>query len=94
MGGPAVRAGRKLQAATYLAGAATVTAVGVIHGEAIAAGITAGASAVWSATVTVLKVTGLAIGIGLVLRVAFGGRRRRGRTGTFEGVVRGTWRQD
>ncbi|MER6253614.1 hypothetical protein ABT224_19890 [Streptomyces sp. NPDC001584] len=86
---------RKAKAATYLAGAAAVTTVGAVYGDAIAAGITAGAGALWAATLTVLKVIGVAAGVGLLLRLTFGGgRRRRPRTGTFEGVVRGTWRQD
>ncbi|MFD5881065.1 hypothetical protein [Streptomyces yangpuensis] len=86
---------RNLKAAAYLAGAAAVTTAGAVYGDAIAAGITAGTAALWSATVTVLKVIGVAVGLGLLLRVAFGGgRRRRPRTGTFEGVVKGTWRQD
>ncbi|MFJ2752673.1 hypothetical protein [Streptomyces sp. NPDC087297] len=85
---------RKVKAATYLAGAAAVTTAGAVYGDAIAAGITAGAGALWSATLTVLKVIGVAAGIGVLLRLTFGGRRRRPRTGTFEGVVRGTWRQD
>lgn len=85
---------RNVKAAAYLAGGAAVTTVGAVYGDAIAAGIAAGAGALWSATVIVLKVVGVIAGIGLLLRFTFGGRSRRPRTGTFEGTLRGTWRQD
>ncbi|MFZ3475321.1 hypothetical protein ACODT3_42540 [Streptomyces sp. 4.24] len=85
---------RNVKAAAYLAGAAAVTTAGAVYGDAIAAGIAAGAGALWSATLTVLKVVGVIAGIGLLLRFTFGGRSRRPRTGTFEGTLRGTWRQD
>ncbi|MFD6534988.1 hypothetical protein [Streptomyces goshikiensis] len=86
--------GRNVKAAAYLAGAAAVTTAGAVYGDAIAAGIAAGAGALWSATLTVLKVVGVIAGVGLLLRFTFGGRSRRPRTGTFEGTLRGTWRQD
>ncbi|MEU3399537.1 hypothetical protein [Streptomyces filamentosus] len=85
---------RKTKATVYLTAAAAVTTVGTAYGTDIAAGITAGADALWTATITVLKVTGIVVAAALVLRVAFGGRRRRPRTGTFEGSFKGVWRQD
>ncbi|MEU2453937.1 hypothetical protein ABZ605_28140 [Streptomyces sp. NPDC012765] len=85
---------RNVKAGAYLAGGAAVTTVGAVYGDAIAAGIAAGAGALWSATLTVLKVVGVIAGIGLLLRFTFGGRSRRPRTGTFDGTLRGTWRQD
>lgn len=85
----------RLKAGTYLAGAAAVTTVGAVYGHEITAAVSAGAAAVWSATVTVLKVVGVVVAVGLFARIAFGGGRdRRPRTGTFEGSIKGTWRQD
>lgn len=84
---------RKVKATGYLTAAAAVTTVGAVYGTEIAAGVTAGAAALWTATVTVLKVTGVVVAAALVLRVVFGGRRRP-RTGTFEGTFKGTWSQD
>ncbi|MFD5451223.1 hypothetical protein [Streptomyces sp. NPDC127100] len=86
---------RRLKAGTYLAGATAVTTVGAVYGHDITAAVSAGADAVWSATVTVLKVVGVVVAVGLFARIAFGGgRNRRPRTGTFEGTIKGTWRQD
>ncbi|WP_435245074.1 hypothetical protein [Streptomyces tendae] len=76
----------------YGTGAAAVTTVGAVWGADIAASVSAGATALWHATVSVLKVVGICVGGALLLRLIFGGGRRR--TGTFEGSVRGTWRQD
>lgn len=76
----------------YGTGAAAVTTVGAVWGNDIAASVSVGATALWHATLTVLKVGGICLGGALILRVIFGGGRRRG--GTFEGTVRGTWRRD
>uniref|UniRef100_UPI002FDC208F hypothetical protein n=1 Tax=Streptomyces sp. IBSBF 2950 TaxID=2903528 RepID=UPI002FDC208F len=86
----------KLKAATYLAGAAAVTTVGAVYGNDISAAVNSGLHTLWGATLTVLKVVGIAVGVGLALRLIFGGssRGRRPRTGTFEGSLRGTWRED
>lgn len=85
---------RRLKAGAYFAGATAVTVVGGVYGNEIAAAVTAGAAAVWAATVTVLKIVGVAVAVGIGLRIAFGGKRGGSRTGTFEGSMKGTWRQD
>ncbi|MEV5454275.1 hypothetical protein [Streptomyces sp. NPDC052535] len=86
---------RRLKAGTYVAGAAAVTTVGAVYGHDITTAVSAGAAAVWSATVTVLKIVGVVVLVGVFARIAFGGgRNRRPRTGTFEGSIKGTWRQD
>ncbi|MFF2571073.1 hypothetical protein [Streptomyces sp. NPDC058084] len=84
----------KLRAAAYLTGAASVTTIGAVYGSDIAAGVSAGATALWHATLTVLKIGGIVVAAGVFLRIVFGGRKRRPRTGTFEGSITGTWRQD
>ncbi|MCZ0984007.1 hypothetical protein O1L60_45415 [Streptomyces diastatochromogenes] len=83
----------KAKAIAYVTGAAAITTVGAVYGADIAASVSAGATALWHATLTVLKVGGICLAGALVLRVIFGGGRRR-RTGTFEGSIKGTWRQD
>lgn len=47
----------------------------------------------WAATLTVLKVVGFAMVVGAAARLACGGSKR-GRAGTFEGKIEGTWRSD
>ncbi|WP_431776509.1 hypothetical protein [Streptomyces cucumeris] len=84
--------GRKIKAAVYLAGGGAVAAGAAIYGPAIGAGISAAAAGVWAATLTALKVIGIGI-VGLVvLRVLFGGRRKK--SGTFEFSGTGTWKQN
>ncbi|MER5302282.1 hypothetical protein ABT039_22870 [Streptomyces lasiicapitis] len=86
----------RLKAATCLAGGAAVTTVGAVYGNDIASGVSAGADALWGATVTVLKFTGIvlgiAVGVGLFCRIVFGGGKKPPRGGTFEGSIKGTWR--
>jgi hypothetical protein len=85
---------RKIKAAVYLAGGGAVAAGAAIYGPAIGAGISAAAAGVWAATVLVLKVVGVIFGSLLVLRVLCGGKSKKPRTGTFEGTLSGTWKQD
>ncbi|WP_372412644.1 hypothetical protein [Streptomyces luteireticuli] len=79
----------RIRLSAYLTGAGAVTVLGGVYGSDIVGTITAGAAALWAATVTVLKVVAGTVVVGVALRIAFGGRKRRG---TFEGTVRGTWR--
>ncbi|MEV1042318.1 hypothetical protein AB0J01_37750 [Streptomyces sp. NPDC050204] len=85
---------RKAKTAAYLAGAAGATTIGAVYGNDITAALTAGATALWHATLTVLKYGAIAVGAALFLRIVLGGRGRCSRTGTFEGSIKGTWRQD
>ncbi|MER0443051.1 hypothetical protein ABR738_00420 [Streptomyces sp. Edi4] len=82
----------KAKAIAYVTGAAAVTTVGAVYGADIATSVSAGATVLWHATLTVLKVGGICLAGALFLRLVFGGGRRR--TGTFEGSIKGTWRQD
>lgn len=86
----------KLKAAAYLAGGGALTAGLALYGPAIGAGISAGAAALWAFTLTALKVVGVFLGGLLVLRVlcSNGGKDKKPRTGTFEGTLSGTWKQD
>ncbi|MFB8314711.1 hypothetical protein ACFC5T_40335 [Streptomyces sp. NPDC055961] len=85
----------KLKAATYLAGGGALTTGLALYGPAIGAGISAGAAALWGFVVTALKVVGVFLGGLLVLRVlCSGGKDKKPRTGTFEGTLSGTWKQD
>ncbi|MEV6421750.1 hypothetical protein [Streptomyces sp. NPDC051662] len=84
---------RRIKAGAYLGAGTALTVAGGVYGPQIASGITTAAAAVWAATLTVLKVVGLAVAIGVAVRIACGGGKR-GRTGTFEGTVKGTWRKD
>ncbi|MFH9800493.1 hypothetical protein [Streptomyces virginiae] len=74
----------------------TAGAVAAVYGPAIGAGLTAAAAGVWAAIVTAAKVVGaVALGLGVLYVLASGGNKpRKPRTGTFEGVVRGTWKED
>ncbi|MBI0313056.1 hypothetical protein, partial [Streptomyces javensis] len=88
---------RRIKASLYLTATVGATALGVIYGPEIAAGVSAGATAVGRAALTVLKVIGIGVAVGLGLRFAFGGgggSSKRNRTGTFEGTLKGTWRED
>ncbi|MDX3165860.1 hypothetical protein PV516_18920 [Streptomyces scabiei] len=86
---------RKLKLAAYLAGAAAVTTTGAVYGDDITAAASSGLHTLWGATLTVLKVVGIVVAGALFLRIVFGGgRKRQPRTGTFEGSLRGTWRED
>ncbi|MFB7649319.1 hypothetical protein ACFC0S_16325 [Streptomyces sp. NPDC056084] len=82
----------KAKAIAYVTGAAAVTTVGAVYGADIATNVSAGATVLWHATLTVLKVGGICLAGALFLRLILGGSRRR--TGTFEGSIKGTWRQD
>ncbi|MCX4784033.1 hypothetical protein [Streptomyces sp. NBC_01264] len=84
---------RRIKAGAYLSAGSAVAVTGGLYGPQIAAGLTTAAAAVWAATLTVLKVVGVAVVIGVTVRFACGGGRRS-RTGTFEGTVKGTWRKD
>ncbi|MFE2639392.1 hypothetical protein ACFXKF_32315 [Streptomyces scopuliridis] len=84
---------RHIKTGAYLGAGTALAVAGGVYGPQIASGITAAAAAVWAATLTVLKVVGLAVVIGVAVRIACGGSKR-GRTGTFEGTVKGTWRKD
>lgn len=84
---------RRIRAGAYLGAGTALAVAGGVYGPQIASGITAAAAAVWAATLTVLKVVGIAVAIGAAARIACGGSKR-GRTGTFEGTVKGTWRKD
>ncbi|MFI1189285.1 hypothetical protein [Streptomyces californicus] len=83
----------RIKAAAYLSGGTALAAVGGVYGPQIATGVTAAAAAVWTATLTVLKIVGVAVLAGVAVRIACGGGKR-GRGGTFEGEVKGTWRAD
>lgn len=85
---------RKIKAVFYLSGGGAASAGAAIYGPAIGAGISAAAAGVWAATVLVLKVVGVIFGSLLVLRVLCGGKGKKPRTGTFEGTLSGTWKQD
>ncbi|MGW7461007.1 hypothetical protein [Streptomyces sp. NPDC054797] len=100
---PASAPGRRLPAWTYstralkaymYAGATGAVVTGAaIYGPAIGAGAAAAAAGVWAAVVTAAKVVGtIAFLLGLVYVLA--PRKKKPRTGTFEGVLSGTWRQD
>ncbi|MFI1530850.1 hypothetical protein [Streptomyces griseus] len=83
----------RIKAAAYLGGGTALAAVGGVYGPQIASGVTAAAAAVWTATLTVLKIVGIAVLAGVAVRIACGGGKRS-RGGTFEGEVKGTWRAD
>ncbi|MFJ1662328.1 hypothetical protein [Streptomyces anthocyanicus] len=83
----------RIKAAAYLGGGTALAALGGVYGPQIASGVTAAAAAAWTATLTVLKIVGIAVLAGVAVRIACGGGKR-GRTGTFEGEVKGTWRND
>ncbi|MEV7535404.1 hypothetical protein [Streptomyces hydrogenans] len=85
----------KLKAVAYLAGGGLLTASLALYGPAIAAGAAAGAAALWAFVVTALKVVGVFLGGLLVLRVLCSGDKgKKPRTGTFEGTLSGTWKED
>ncbi|MFJ4343206.1 hypothetical protein [Streptomyces sp. NPDC088915] len=85
----------KLKAAAYLAGGGALTAGIALYGPAVGAGIGAAAAGLWAFTLTALKVIGVFLGGLLVLRVLCGGGKdKKPRTGTFEGTLSGTWKQD
>ncbi|MCX5278269.1 hypothetical protein [Streptomyces virginiae] len=89
------RRAQKLAAAAVALGSAGVVAA--VYGPAIGAGLTAAAAGVWAAIVTAAKVVGaVALGLGVLYVLASSGsnKPRKPRTGTFEGTMRGTWRQD
>lgn len=83
----------RIKAAAYLGGGTALAAVGGVYGPQIASGVTAAAAAVWTATLTVLKIVGIAVLAGVAIRIACGGGKGS-RGGTFEGEVKGTWRAD
>ncbi|MFD3700686.1 hypothetical protein ACFWUZ_31920 [Streptomyces sp. NPDC058646] len=83
---------RKLKAAVYLAGGGAIAAGAAIYGPAVGAGISAAAAGVWAATLTALKVIGVAVVALVVLRVLVGGRRKKSGTFTFSGS--GTWKEN
>ncbi|MFE3995037.1 hypothetical protein ACFXPW_25570 [Streptomyces goshikiensis] len=86
------RRAQKLAAAALALG--TAGAVAAVCGPAIGAGLTAAAAGVWAAIVTAAKVVGaVALGLGVLYVLASSGSSKP-RTGTFEGVVRGTWKED
>ncbi|AWZ06882.1 hypothetical protein [Streptomyces sp. ICC4] len=77
----------------YAGAAGAAVTVAAIYGPAIGAGAAAAAAGVWAAVITAAKVLGsIAFLLGLVYVLA--PRKRKPRTGTFEGVLSGTWRQD
>ncbi|MEU2076623.1 hypothetical protein [Streptomyces sp. NPDC013489] len=87
---------RKIKAAAYLAGAGTLAAGAAIYGPAIGAGAAAAAAGVWAATLTVLKVVGIAVAAIVGLRVVvwiFGGSKKKS-SGTFRFSGGGTWERD
>ncbi|MFE6086005.1 hypothetical protein [Streptomyces virginiae] len=89
------RRAQKLAAAAIALG--TAGAVAAVYGPAIGAGLTAAAAGVWAAIVTAAKVVGaVALGLAVLYVLASSGsnKPRKPRTGTFEGTMRGTWRQD
>ncbi|GGZ83478.1 hypothetical protein [Streptomyces rubiginosohelvolus] len=83
---------RKIKAGLYLAGIGGAATAAAVYGPAVGAGISAAAAGVWAATLTVLKVIGIAVGGLLVLKVLCGGRRKKSGTFTFSGS--GTWKQN
>ncbi|MEV3926485.1 MULTISPECIES: hypothetical protein [Actinomycetes] len=83
---------RKIKAVFYLSGGGAIAAGTAIYGPAVGAGISAAAAGVWAATLTVLKVVGIAVGGLLVLKVLCGGRRKKSGTFTFSGS--GTWKEN
>ncbi|MFF3625413.1 hypothetical protein [Streptomyces sp. NPDC002467] len=86
---------RALKTYCVLVATASTTALAVIYGPAIGAGLTEAAAGVWAAIVTAAKVLGsIALVLGLAYLFLPKNKNRAPRTGTFEGIVRGTWKED
>ncbi|MEU8434522.1 hypothetical protein AB0F18_16685 [Streptomyces sp. NPDC029216] len=87
---------RKVKAACYLIGGGSLAALAAIYGPAVGAGAAAAAAGLWAATLTGLKfITAIVVGA-VVIGAMAGGKSgsRKPKTGTFEGIVTGTWKQD
>lgn len=87
---------RKVKAACYLTGGTSLAALAALYGPTVGAGAAAAAAGLWAATLTALKFIA-AIVVGAVVIAAMAGGKsgsRKPKTGTFEGTITGTWKQD
>ncbi|MFH8642274.1 hypothetical protein [Streptomyces goshikiensis] len=87
---------RKVKAACYLIGGGSLAALAAIYGPAVGAGAAAAAAGLWAATLTGLKFLAAIVVGAVVIGAMAGGKSgsRKPKTGTFEGTVTGTWKQD
>ncbi|MGW1226613.1 hypothetical protein [Streptomyces sp. NPDC002530] len=87
---------RTIKAAAIISTSGVLTVGAALYGPAIGAGAAAAAAGLWAATLTALKfiavVTVGGVIIGALLSSSKDGAKPR--TGTFEGVIRGTWKED
>ncbi|MFD4178161.1 hypothetical protein [Streptomyces anulatus] len=84
---------RALKATVVVGSIGTVASLAVVYGPAVGAGAAAAAAGLWAATLAVLKVVA-AVVVGVVVIGALTAGSRKKATGTFEGTIQGTWKQD
>ncbi|MBD2829944.1 hypothetical protein ID875_21520 [Streptomyces globisporus] len=80
--------------AVFAAGSiGTAASLAVIYGPAVGAGAAAAAAGLWAAALTVLKVVAV-VAVAAIVIGAMAPTSRKKATGTFEGTIQGTWKQD
>ncbi|MFF9638752.1 hypothetical protein ACF1D2_29760 [Streptomyces bacillaris] len=84
---------RALKATVVVGGIGTVAGLAAVYGPAIGAGAAAAAAGLWAATLTILKLVA-AVVVGAVVIGALTSTGPKKKTGTFEGTIQGTWKQD
>ncbi|MYX18442.1 hypothetical protein GTY67_34400 [Streptomyces sp. SID8374] len=84
---------RVLKAMVVVGGIGTVAGLAAVYGPAVGAGAAAAAAGLWAATLTILKFVA-AVVVGVVVIGALTGSGSKKKTGTFEGTIQGTWKQD